>query len=325
MSALSPEGEFSLKLYIVKRILMLIPVVIAVSMLIFFLMRVLPGDVVSGILGIEETPEVRATLEKQFGLNLPLHRQYLQWAGGLLRGDFGVSLRTGKPILPEFLSRFRVTFELTLLASLIAWVLAIPLGILSAVKRNRPVDLLIRVIGLIGVSIPNFAFATLLILALSLGFSYYPPVEFVGFFEDPLGNLECLIFPALVLGCIMAAGVMRMTRSSMLEVLRQDFIRTIRAKGAGERIVLLKHALRNSLIPIVTIVGMQIGSLLGGTVVTEQIFSLPGIGQMTLTAIFKRDYPVVQVNVLILACIYVLINLAVDLAYTRIDPRIACR
>lgn len=304
---------------------MLIPVVVAVSMLIFFLMRVLPGDVVSEILGIEETPEVRATLERQFGLDLPLHRQYLQWAGGLLRGDFGVSLRTGKPILPEFLSRFEVTLELTLLASAIAWVLAIPLGILSAVKRNRPVDLLIRIVGLIGVSIPNFAFATLLILALSLGFSYYPPVEFVGFFEDPLGNLECLFFPALVLGCIMAAGVMRMTRSSMLEVLRQDFIRTVRAKGAGERIVLLRHALRNSLVPIVTIVGMQMGALLGGTVVTEQIFSLPGIGQMTLTAIFKRDYPVVQVNVLIIACVYVLINLAVDLAYTRIDPRITYR
>lgn len=311
-----------MKTYVVKRVLLLIPVIIAVSILIFALMRILPGDAINDLLGVEQTPALRAQLEKQFGLDKPVWQQYWDWISGILRGDFGVSMRTGRPILAEFQSRFMVTLELTLVGSLIAWIIAIPLGILSSIKRNTAPDFFIRVFGLLGVSVPNFAFATLLILFLATGFNYYPPIAWVPFSTDPVKNLELIIWPAIVLGSIMAGSVMRMTRSSMLDVLRQDFIKTVRAKGARERMVIMKHAFKNSLIPIITIIGIQFGSLLGGTVVIEQMFSLPGIGQMTLDAIFKRDYPVVQANILIIAVIYVLINLVVDICYAAIDPRI---
>ena len=304
---------------------MLIPVMFTISILIFFLIRILPGDVISDILGIEQTPENRAILERQFNFDKPVPQQYLMWITDILKGDFGVSLRTGRPILPDFLQRFKVTIELALIASLIAWIIAIPLGILSALKRNSISDFFIRIFGLLGVSVPNFAFATLLILVLALGFNYYPPIAWVDLAVDPVRNLETIFWPALVLGSIMAGSVMRMTRSSMLDNLRQDFIKTIRAKGAGPRLVIFKHALKNSLIPIITIIGMQMGALLGGTVVIEQIFALPGVGQMTLDAIFKRDYPIVQANILMLAAIYVLINLLVDVMYAVIDPRVTIK
>jgi peptide/nickel transport system permease protein len=304
---------------------MLIPVLLAVSILVFFLIRILPGDVISDILGIEQTLENRLILEKQFNFDKPIAQQYVIWITKIFKGDFGVSLRTGRPILPDFLQRFKVTFELTIVASLIAWIIAIPLGILSSLRRNSLSDFFIRIFGLLGVSVPNFAFATLLILVLALGFRYYPPITWVDFLANPLKNLEGIIWPALVLGSIMAGSVMRMTRSSMLEVLRQDYIKTVRAKGGGPRLVIFKHAFKNSMIPVITIIGMQMGSLLGGTVVTEQIFALPGVGQMTLTAIFNRDYPVVQANILLLAAMYVLINLLVDILYAVIDPRITVK
>ena len=304
---------------------MLIPVMLTISILVFFLIRILPGDVISEILGIEQTPENRAILERQFNFDKPVSQQYLMWVSDLLKGDFGVSLRTGRPILPDFIQRFKVTIELTLIASIIAWIIAIPLGILSSIKRNSISDFFIRIFGLLGVSVPNFAFATLLILVLALGFNYYPPIAWVDFTANPLKNLETIFWPALVLGSIMAGSVMRMTRSSMLDNLRQDFIKTVRAKGAGPRLVIFKHAFKNSLIPIITIIGMQMGALLGGTVVIEQIFALPGVGQMTLDAIFKRDYPIVQVNILMLAGIYVLINLVVDIMYAVIDPRVTLK
>ena len=308
--------------YILKRILWLIPVILAVAVFIFFLLRILPGDIINELLGVEQTPELRARLEKQFGLDKPILEQFFNWISGVFRGDFGVSMRTGNPILPEFLNRLKVTLELTLVGSLIAWLIAIPLGILSSVKRNSASDFFIRIWGLLGVSVPNFAFATLLILVLATGFNYYPPIRWIPFVQNPIKNLEIIIWPAVVLGSIMAGSVMRMTRSSMLEVLRQDYIKTMKAKGAGVRLVILKHALKNSLIPIITIIGIQFGSLLGGTVVIEQIFSLPGIGQMTLDAIFKRDYPVVQANILMIATMYVFVNLLVDISYAAIDPRI---
>ena len=304
---------------------MLIPVMLTVSVLIFFMVRILPGDVISEILGIEQTPENRAILERQFNFDKPVPQQYFIWMTNILRGDFGVSLRTGRPILPDLMQRFKVTFELALIASIIAWIIAIPLGILSAIKRNSMSDFFIRIFSLLGVSVPNFAFATLLILVLALGFNYYPPITWVDFTVNPIRNLETVFWPALVLGSIMAGSVMRMTRSSMLDNLRQDFIKTVRAKGAGPRLVIFKHAFKNSLIPIITIIGMQMGALLGGTVVIEQIFALPGVGQMTLDAIFKRDYPIVQINILMLAGIYVLINLLVDILYAVIDPRVTLK
>lgn len=309
--------------YIIRRLLQLIPVLLGISIAIFAILRLIPGGFASGLLGIDATPELIAQVNARYGLDQPILTQYLRWVGGVLHGDFGHSLRSGAPILPEILTRFKVTAELTFLAAIISWCIALPLGILAAVKRNKLADRIVRVGALLGVSVPHFALAILIILILSLAFGYYPPLNYVGFFKDPLKNLEIMILPALLLGTGMAGSVMRMTRSSVLEVLRQDFIRTVRAKGASERIAIFKHALRNALIPIVTLVGMQIGGLLGGAVVIEQIFSLPGLGQMTLTGINNRDYPVVQGCVLFIAVIYVLVNLVVDVLYAYIDPRIS--
>ena len=269
------------------------------------------------------TPELRAQLAAKYGLDRPYIVQYLDWIGGVLRGDFGESIRTAEPILPQILTRFQVTAELTILAAIISWFVAIPLGILAAVKRNSMADRLIRVFALLGVSVPGFALSILLILFLSLAFGYFSPLGYVGFFEDPLRNLQIMILPASILGISISGSVMRMTRSSVLEVLRQDFVRTVRAKGASERVAIFKHVLRSALIPIVTLVGMQIGSLLGGAVIVEQIFSLPGLGQMTLTGINQRDYPVVQGCVLFIAFVYVLVNVVTDLLYAYIDPRIS--
>ncbi len=312
-----------MKNYILRRILQVIPVLIGISILIFAVMKMIPGDVISGILGVEATPELRAQLAAKYGLDRPYLVQYLDWIGGVLHGDFGESIRTSAPILPEILSRFKVTAELTILAAFISWIIAIPLGVLAAVKRNTLSDRFVRVFALLGVSVPNFALSILLILVLSLAFSYFPPLGYVGFLEDPLRNLQIMILPAAILGVTISGSVMRMTRSSVLEVLRQDFIKTVRAKGASERVAIFRHALRNALIPIITLIGMQIGSLLGGAVIVEQIFSLPGLGQMTLTGINQRDYPVVQGCVLFIAFIYVLVNLLTDLLYAYIDPRIS--
>lgn len=312
-----------MKQYTIRRILQLIPVLLGISILIFAVMKMIPGDVISGILGVEATPELRAQLAAKYGLDRPYIVQYLDWIGGVLRGDFGESIRTAEPILPQILTRFQVTAELTILAAVISWFVAIPLGILAAVKRNSMADRLIRVFALLGVSVPGFALSILLILFLSLAFGYFSPLGYVGFFEAPLRNLQIMILPASILGISISGSVMRMTRSSVLEVLRQDFVRTVRAKGASERVAIFKHVLRSALIPIVTLVGMQIGSLLGGAVIVEQIFSLPGLGQMTLTGINQRDYPVVQGCVLFIAFVYVLVNVVTDLLYAYIDPRIS--
>ena len=312
-----------MKTYVIRRVLQLIPVLFGISVLIFAVMKMIPGDVISGILGVDATPELRAQLEEIYGLNRPYVVQYLDWIGGVLHGDFGESIRTSAPILPEILSRFKVTAELTIMAAIISWFIAIPLGILAAVKRNSLADRFVRVFALLGVSVPNFALSILLILFLSLAFGYFSPLGYVSFFEAPLRNLQIMILPASILGVSIAGSVMRMTRSSVLEVLRQDFVKTVRAKGASERVAIFKHVLRNALIPILTLVGMQIGSLLGGAVIVEQIFSLPGLGQMTLTGINQRDYPVVQGCVLFIAFVYVLVNLITDLLYTWVDPRIS--
>ena len=312
-----------MKTYVIRRILQLIPVLFGISVLIFLVMKLIPGDVISGILGVDATPELREQLAALYGLDRPYVVQYLDWIGGVLHGDFGESIRTAAPILPQILERFKVTAELTILAAVISWIIAIPLGILAAVKRNTMADRFVRVFALLGVSIPSFALSILLILFLSLVFNYFSPLGYVGLFEDPLRNLQIMILPASILGVNIAGSVMRMTRSSVLEVLRQDFVKTVRTKGASERVTIFKHVLRNALIPIVTLVGMQIGSLLGGAVIVEQIFSLPGLGQMTLTGINQRDYPVVQGCVLFIAFIYVLVNLITDLLYAYIDPRIS--
>ncbi len=309
--------------YIIRRLLQLIPVLFGISVAVFTVLRFIPGGFASGLLGIDATPELIAQVNARYGLDQPLYQQYFLWISGVLQGDFGVSFRSGADILPEILSRFKVTAQLALMAAVISWCIALPLGILAAVYRNSWIDRVVRVVALLGVSVPGFALSILVILILSLSFGYYPPLQYVGFFQDPIENMELMFLPALILGTSMSGSVMRMTRSSVLEILRQDFIKTVRAKGGSERAAIFKHALRNALIPIVTLVGMQIGSLLGGAVVVEQIFSLPGLGLMTLSGISNYDYPVVQGCVLFIAFVYVMVNLVVDILYAYIDPRIS--
>lgn len=310
--------------YVIRRLLLLIPTMLGISLLVFSLMRFLPGDVVDGMLGAEDsfTPDQRATMERLLGLDRPLHEQYLSWMGAVLRFDFGSSLRSARPIGPLMWDRLQVTAELALLAIVFSTLIAVPLGIIAAVRRNGVIAWLAQVIGLLGLSIPSFWLALLLLLIASRQFQWYPAIIWVSPFDDLRANLQQMLLPVLAMSGSLIAIIMRMTRSAMLEVLNQDYIRTARAKGLKERLVIARHAFRNALIPVVTIVGLQLGHLLGGSVVVEQIFGLPGIGSMILTAINQRDYPVVQGGVLLIAVMFVLINILVDLLYAVSDPRI---
>jgi peptide/nickel transport system permease protein len=308
--------------YLLKRVISLIPILFGISILVFAILHLVPGDPASIMLGTNATPEAVAALRKSMGLDQPLITQYLHWLGGLLQGDFGVSVHTGEPILPQILKRFTITLQLTLFAVLIGWTIAIPFGILSAIRVHSKTDVAVRVATLLGISVPNFAVGTLLLLVLSLYFGWFPPIDVVNFWDHPAEAFKVFVLPAVTMGIVIAAGVMRMTRSAFLETLDKDFIRTARAKGNNMRTVVFGHALRNSSIPIVTIAGMQIGYLLGGSVIVEQLFSIPGLGQYVLEAIYQRDYPVVQGGVLFVALVFVLVNLLIDIIYTWIDPRI---
>ncbi|RXT04296.1 ABC transporter permease [Ammoniphilus sp. CFH 90114] len=308
--------------YILKRLMTLIPIIIGISILVFMILHLVPGDPASIMLGTNATPEAIEALNRSMGLDRPLIVQYLTWASGLVQGDFGVSIHSGEPILPAIWNRFLVTFQLTILAALIGWSIAIPVGILSAVKAHSAVDVAGRVVAMLGISVPNFAIGTLMLLGLSLYFGWYPPIDYVHFWQDPVEAFKIFILPSITMGIVLAAGIMRMTRSAFLETLDKEFIRTARAKGNGEWTVIIGHALRNSTIPVVTIAGMQIGYLLGGAVIVEQLFSVPGLGQYILDGIHQRDYPIVQGGVLFIALIFVLVNLFVDVIYTWIDPRI---
>lgn len=308
--------------YLVKRIISLIPIIFGISILVFTILHLVPGDPASIMLGTNATPEAIEALRKDMGLDQPLVYQYLHWMGGLVQGDFGVSVHTAEPIFPQILSRFTITLQLTLLAVLIGWTIAIPLGILSAVRVHSSTDILVRIVTLLGISVPNFAVGTLLLLVLSLYFGWFPPIDVVSFWENPVEAFKVFLLPAITMGIVIAAGVMRMTRSAFLETLDKDFIRTARAKGNNQWTVIIGHAFRNSSIPIVTIAGMQIGFLLGGSVIVEQLFSIPGLGQYVLDGIYQRDYPVVQGGVLFIALVFVLVNLLIDVIYTWIDPRI---
>ena len=313
--------------YLLRRLALLVPTVFGISVLVFGLMRFLPGDVVSGMIGTEIVlpPEQRATLRRMFGLDVPVHLQYLRWLGGVVRGDFGVSLRTSTPVTKLLLQRIGITAELALLSICFSALLAIPLGVLAAVRRNGALDFLTHILGLVGLSFPNFWLATMLLLVATLYLKWHPELIWVSPFEQPLANLQQMLLPVLSLSVALMAVVMRMTRSSMLEVLGQDYIRTARAKGQRERIVVARHAFKNAVIPVMTVIGLQIGGLLGGAVVIEQIFGLPGIGWLILNAIYQRDYPVVQGGVFFVAIVFVLVNLVVDLLYAYVDPRIRYR
>ncbi len=310
--------------YILRRLLLLVPTLLGVSILVFGLMRLLPGDVVQVLIGPElnVSDEQRAALYRMLGLDVPLHVQFFRWLGGVLRGDLGFSLRTDQPVIAIIRQRLPVTLELTLLSLLFSWLLAIPLGILAAVRRNGAIDLFSQLVGLIGLSVPNFWLATMLLLATSLLLRWQPSPIWVSIFDRPWINLQIMILPVISLSVAQVAVVMRMMRSTMLEVLGRDYIRTARAKGLSEAATLAGHALKNAFIPVVTVMGVQVGLLLSGAVVIEQIYGLPGIGWMILNGIYQRDYTLVQGGVLFVAVAFVLVNLLVDLLYAYLDPRI---
>jgi peptide/nickel transport system permease protein len=311
--------------YLIRRALQVVPVLFGVSVAVFLMLRLIPGDVVDVILGTEgvASPERMAQLRALFGLDRPFHEQYLTWVGGLLSGDLGRSIRTSRPILPDILTRLPVTLQLTAMAMVLSLCFALPLGVLSAVRRYTRADSLIRVVGLIGLSIPNFWLATMMILAVStFARGVLPTSGYTAPAQDLLGSLRSLLLPTVALAVANMAILMRMTRSSMLEVLRQEYVTTARSKGLVERAVVYRHALRNALIPVATIAGVQVGYLLGGAIIVEQIFALPGVGTLILNGILQRDYPVVQAGVLFVAASFVLVNLAVDVLYAYLDPRI---
>ncbi|MGE3271063.1 MAG: ABC transporter permease [Chloroflexota bacterium] len=313
-----------MRTYVLKRSLSLIPTLVGVTILVFLMVRMIPGTVVDQILGAEAraTEETKAQMRAFFGLDQPLHIQYARWAVGLVQGDLGNSWRMGLPVSQLIGNGLGVTLQLTAGALLIALLVGIPLGILSAVKENTALDHIARIASLFSLSIPIFWQAAMLILALSLWFNWVPPVEYASPIKDPVANLKQMILPCAVLGTVVAAQVMRMTRASLLEVLRLDYIRTARAKGLSEKFVVSRHAFKNSLIPIITVVGVQIGYLLGGAVVTEEVFTLPGVGRLVLNAVYQRDYPLIQGTILFIAALFMLSNLLVDLCYAYLDPRI---
>ena len=306
---------------IVSRVLATIPVLVGIVVVTYALMRLVPGDVVDAMLAENRDPAVAAELREFFGLNRPPLEQIADYLTSLARGDLGISLRTGRPVAEEILARLPATVELSMAALLFSLLIAVPAGVISATQRNRMPDYVARGLALAGLVVPNFWLGILLITLFSVQLRLLPSGGFASF-DDPGQNLRLLILPALTLGASIAAVTMRMTRSSLLEVLGQEFVRTARAKGLRERRVVYIHALRNALVPVVTVVGIQAGRLLGGTVVVEQVFGWPGIGSLVVRAIGQRDYPLVQGSVMFLALVFVLVNLAVDILYLYIDPRI---
>jgi peptide/nickel transport system permease protein len=297
---------------------------VGLTVLIFLMLRLIPGTVVEQMIGADAivSPAMVAELKRFFGLDQPWWLQYARWIGELVHGNLGTSWRTGKPVVALILERLPVTLELTALAVGFAMVLGIPAGIVSATRRDQTIDNVTRVGTLLGLSIPVFWQGTMLILFFSVYLRWMPPVVWVDFFTDPKRNLTIMVLPALCLGTASAANIARTTRSCMLDVLRSEFIRTASAKGLASRAVVLKHALKNALIPIVTVAGLQIGILLGGTVVVEEVFTLPGIGRLVLWSIYQRDYPLTQSTILFIAVLFMTINLAVDVLYGYLDPRI---
>ncbi len=310
--------------YLVKRILAMIVSLFGVTILVFLLIRLIPGTIVQQMLGTEALTsyETIESLRHYFGLDQPVYVQYYNWIRRVLVGDLGTSWRMGMPVAEFILSRLSVTLELSLIAIVVAICIGVPAGMLSALKQNSIADGIGRLAALVGLSIPVFWQGTMLILVLSLAFHWAPPINWVSPLKDLKANLNMMLLPGFCLGTASAAVIMRMARSCMLEVLRQEYIRTARAKGLREAIVIGRHALKNALIPVITVIGLQIGYLLGGTVVVEEVFGLPGLGRLVLWAIYQRDYPTVQGSVLFIAAMFMLVNLVVDALYAYLDPRI---
>jgi len=316
-----------MRTYVIRRLLLMIPTIFLVSVLVFMFIRLIPGDIIDVMMS-ESGPEAigamsRESLEHALGFDVPMHVQYGRWIRDIvLRGDMGTSLRNNEPVTGKIVERIPVTFELGLIAIIIGLLVSIPVGIYSAIRQDSAGDYVGRSLAIIFISVPSFWTGTMIMIYPAIWWNWSPPMEYISFLEDPLGNLRMFLIPSIVLGMLLSGTTMRMMRTMMLEVLRQDYIRTAWSKGLRERIVVIRHALRNALIPVVTIVGYQIPIMVGGSVILEQIFNLPGIGRLMLTALGQRDYPVVSGVNLFVASTVIVINLLVDLTYAYLDPRL---
>lgn len=310
--------------YIFRRLISLIPVLLGVSIIVFFLVRLIPGSALQMYLGtqVEATPEQMEELRRIFGEDRPVPVLYVEWLGRLLQGDLGYSLRTGREVLPDILQRLPLSMELTFYALFLSLLIGIPLGILSALKHDPATDVAIRITGLLGLSLPQFWLASLMVIAFSGFRGWIPMGNYINFLKSPLENLKMLFLPSLAIGIGLAAVIMRYTRNSMLEVMQMDYIRTAQAKGLAKRVVIVRHALRNAILPVITVAGFNTGYLLGGAIVIEEVFALPGMGRLALYAIYQRDYSLIQGIVLIIATMFVVVNLITDLIYAAVDPRI---
>lgn len=308
--------------YFIRRLLLLVPTLVLVTVMSFALMRIVPGDVITAKVGSSGNPESLDVIRHELGLDAPAHIQYFRFMGSLLTGNAPQSLWSSKSVATAFVDAIPVTMELAILAILMSILIAVPVGILSAIMQDHPVDYIARVGVVLGISMPDFWIATVLIVVLSKYMGYLPPLEYVAINRDPVTNLSQFALPAAILGYRLSAVSARMIRSAMIEVIRQDYIRTARAKGLNGYVILTRHAMKNAFIPVITIWGNQVAVVLSGTVILESIFSLPGVGQTTFTAIQQRDYTQIQFNVLIMATIVVFVNMFVDVVYGWFDPRI---
>jgi peptide/nickel transport system permease protein len=316
-----------MRMYVVRRLLHGLLVLWLVSLVIFSLVRILPGDAV--IMQLDQaaapTPEILARARQELGLERPFLVQYCSWITSAVQGDLGRSLITRRSVTQELLKRINLTCHLAMMSIIVAMLIALPVGVLSAVKQDTASDYIARFLAVLGLSLPDFWLATVIITFLAIWVQWIPPIGFAPLWEDPARCLSQLLIPALIIGARLAAVSMRMTRSSLLEVLRQDYIRTARAKGARERAVIVRHALKNAFIPVITVIGQQFSVLLGGTVIVEFIFLQPGVGSLMLDAVLLRDYTLIQGAVLFFAVVIVATNLLVDLSYAWLDPRIRYR
>ncbi len=315
--------------YILKRFLLMIPTLLGVAVLVFVLLRIVPGDVVearyAGGGGQFADKQQMAKERAKLGLDQPLWKQFAQWMGGMVRLDFGFSMWTGAPITKEIKLRLALSLQLAIMASVVATLLAIPLGIVAALRQDTWVDYLVRVFSIAGLATPSFWLGILMILVFLNLFKWLPPMVYTPFWVDPWQNLAQLTWPALAVGYRYSAVAMRMTRSAMLEVLREDYIRTARAKGLWLKLILVRHALKNAMLPVVTVIGLEFAFLLGGLVVTEQVFNLNGIGLLFVEAIARRDYTLTQALVLLVASVFIFVNFLMDVMYAWLDPRIRYR
>jgi len=318
-----------MRTYLLKRLLLIVPTLLGVAALVFVIMRVIPGDVTLLILGGDQTGRVDrqqiAALRAQLGLDQPLIVQFGHWLWGVVRFDFGNSLWTGRPVTEELLIRLPLSLELAFLATMVSVLIAIPLGMLAAARQDTWVDYVVRVVSIGGLAIPSFWVGILIILILVINFGWGPPLEFTPPWVDPWANFQQMVWPVVTVGYRYAAVTTRMTRSTLLEVMRDDYIRTAWAKGLAERTIVIRHALKNAMLPVMALIGTEFAFLIGGLVVTETVFTLNGVGRFVVDAVAHRDYPVVQALVFVIAGSFVIVNLLVDLTYAWFDPRIRYR